>query len=73
MSQSYEFYAARASEAAAEAKNATLDNVRDRALRAQATFQALADQARAVTRRREKLENEKAAARAAATAEAGAN
>ena len=73
MSQSYEFYAARASEAAAEAKSATLDNVRDRALRAQATFQALADQARAVTRRREKLENEKAAARAAATAEAGAD
>ena len=73
MSQSYEFYAARASEAAAEAKSATLDNVRDRALRAQATFQALADQARAVTRRREKLENEKAAARAAATAEAGAH
>ena len=73
MSQSYEFYAARASEAAAEAKSATLDNVRDRALRAQATFQALADQARAVTRRRERLENEKAAARAAATAEAGAH
>ena len=73
MSQSYEFYAARASEAAAEAKTATLDNVRDSALRAQATFQALADQARAVTRRREKLDNDKAAARAAATAEAGAD
>ncbi len=77
MSQSYEFYSARARESAVEAQDATLDNVRDRALRAQATFQALADQARAVTRRREKLESEKAAARAAAraaaTAEAGAD
>lgn len=63
MSQTYEFYAARAAEAAADAKAATLDNVRERALRSQATWKALADQARAVSRQREKIEAEKAAAR----------
>ena len=35
--QTYEFYSARAAEAAADAQAATLDNVRDRALRAEAT------------------------------------
>lgn len=66
MSQSYEFYSARAKEAKAEAKAATLDNVRDRALRSEATWRGLADQARAVAKRREKLELEKAAEREAA-------
>ena len=65
MNQSHEFYAERAAEAKAEAGKATLDNVRDRALRAEATWQMLADQAHAVKRRRERLESEKAAARAA--------
>ncbi|MBX7483688.1 hypothetical protein [Qipengyuania qiaonensis] len=62
---SYEFYSARAAESAAEAKAATLDNVRERALRSKATWQALADQARAVVQQREKIETAKAAARAA--------
>lgn len=66
MSQTYEFYAARAREAAAEAKAATLDNVRDRALRSEATWLGLAQQARAVASRREKIEREKAAEREAA-------
>ena len=48
MSQTYEFYDARANESAAEAKAAALDNVRERALRSEATWRALADQARAV-------------------------
>lgn len=63
MQQTHEFYSARASEAAADAKAATLDNVRDRALRSQATWEALAAQARRVKTQREKLEAEKAAAR----------
>ena len=66
MSQTYEFYAARASEAAAEAKKATLDNVRERALRSEATWLGLAKQAQAVARRREKIELEKAVEREAA-------
>ena len=66
MSQTYEFYAARARESAAEAKAATLDNVRDRALRSEATWLGLAQQARAVASRREKIEREKAAEREAA-------
>ena len=66
MSQTYEFYASRAREAAAEAKAATLDNVRDRALRSEATWLGLAQQARAVASRREKIEREKAAEREAA-------
>ena len=63
VSQTYEFYAARAQEAAAEAKAATLDNVRDRALRSHATWQALAKQARDVAEQRRKLEQQKAAER----------
>ncbi|MBO6528222.1 hypothetical protein [Erythrobacter sp.] len=64
-SQTYEFYAARAAEAAADAKAATLDNVRERALRSEATWQALADQARAVAEQRRKIEAKKAAEREA--------
>ncbi len=65
MSQSYEFYSTRAREAAADAKAATLDNVRERALRAEATWRGLADQARAVARQRVKIESEKLAQREA--------
>ena len=54
----------------AEAKAAALDNVRDRALRAEATWRGLADQARAVAMERAKVEQEKAAQREAAAAEA---
>jgi len=57
----YEFYAERAEESAAAARAATLENVRERALRSAATWQALADKARAVTVRREKAAMLKAA------------
>lgn len=68
MQQTHEFYTARAAEAAADAKAATLDNVRERALRAEKTWKSLADQARRVKAQREKLEAEKAAEREAAAA-----
>ena len=69
MSQSYEFYSERADEAAAEAAAATLDNVRERNLRAQKTWSALAEQAHKVKAERIKAEETKAAARAAESAE----
>ena len=69
MSQSYEFYAARAKEAAAAAKKAVLDNVRDRELRAEKTWRGLAEQARAVAEQRDKIVREKAEARAAEEAQ----
>lgn len=65
MSQSYEFYAERAQEAADEAASATLDNVRERNLRAEKTWTALAEQARTVKAERIRTEETKAAARAA--------
>ncbi|MGN3974068.1 hypothetical protein [Tsuneonella sp. SYSU-LHT278] len=74
MSQTFEFYDARANQAAAEADAATLDNVRERNLRAEKTWRALADQARKVTVDRQKTEAEKAARRAEeAEAAAAAN
>ena len=68
MAQTYEFYTARAEEAAAEAAKASLANVRDRALRAEQTWRGLADQARGVAMQRRKIEREKAAEREAAQA-----
>ncbi|MGX7896933.1 hypothetical protein [Tsuneonella sp. HG222] len=65
MSQTFEFYDARANEAAAEAASATLDNVRDRNLRAEKTWRALATQARKVVVDRAKADNERAERRAA--------
>ena len=56
MSQTFDFYDARAKEAAAEAEAAVLDNVRERALRSAKTWRALADQARRVVVDREKAE-----------------
>ena len=70
MSQTFEFYDARAREAEAEADKATLDNVRDRNLRAAKTWQALANQAQRVLHDREKTEREKAAKRALEAADA---
>ncbi|MGV2497303.1 hypothetical protein [Pelagerythrobacter aerophilus] len=64
MSQTFEFYDARAKESAAEAKAAVLENVRERARRSEATWRALADQARAVAEERAKVEQQKAARRA---------
>ena len=65
MSQTFEFYNARAEEAAAEAGRAELTNVRDRALRAERTWRGLAEQARKVLRDREKADHERAARREA--------
>lgn len=65
MSQTYEFYAERAKEAADEAAAATLDNVRERNLRAAKTWSMLAEQARKVKSDREKAEATKLAHRAA--------
>lgn len=61
MSQTYEFYAERAREAAEEAASATLDNVRERNLRAEKTWSALAEQARKVKVDRLKAEETRAA------------
>lgn len=60
MTQTFEFYNARAEEAAADAKAATLDNVRDRNLRAEKTWRGLANQARRVLLDRQKTEAAKA-------------
>ena len=70
MSQTFEFYDARAREAAAEADAATLDNVRDRNLRAEQTWRGLAEQARKTLVEREKAERERAERRALEAAEA---
>lgn len=61
MSQGYKFYAARAVEAKAEAAEATLENVRLRALRSEAMWLQLADHARKVEADREKARREKEA------------
>lgn len=60
MALTYEFYLARAEEAATEAENATLDQVRERALRSEATWRGLAKQARSTVIAREKAAQEKA-------------
>ena len=60
MTQTFEFYNARAEEAAADAKAATLENVRDRNLRAEKTWRGLANQARRVLLDRQKTEAAKA-------------
>ena len=59
MSQSFEFYDARAREAAREAQEANLDNVRERNLRAEKTWRGLAHQALRVKADREKANSER--------------
>ena len=59
MADSYEFYRERADAAAAAAENATLDNVREREIRAEKTWRGLAEQARKVKLDREKSQREK--------------
>ncbi len=63
MSQTFEFYDARANESAAEAKDAVLSNVRDRALRSEKTWRGLAEQARKIADERVRVERSKAAKR----------
>ncbi|MEO1490375.1 MAG: hypothetical protein AAFR88_13215 [Pseudomonadota bacterium] len=65
MAQTYEFYAARADEAAARAEQATLDNVRDRELRAEKSWRGLAEQARKSVVAREEADAARAAKREA--------
>ena len=63
MAQTFEFYDERAKEAAAEAKTATLENVRERALRSEKAWRSMADQARKVAHDRQQAEAERAARR----------
>ena len=65
MAQTFEFYRDRADAAAAAAEQATLDNVRERELRAERTWRGLAEQARKVAEDRAKAAREKAEQRAA--------
>jgi len=69
MAQTWEFYAERAKESAAEASVAKLDNVRERALRSEATWLGLADQARRVAEERVKVEQQRVERREAENAE----
>lgn len=64
MSANHDFYLARAAEARADAAAAKLDNVRERCLRAEAAWTAMADRAGRSDRARERLADEKAAAAA---------
>jgi hypothetical protein len=68
LSQNYEFYNTRAKEAAAEAEAATLDNVRERALRSETAWREMADRAKQMEQEREvaRVEREKRQAEAKA-------
>jgi hypothetical protein len=63
MSVQQDFYAARAADARTEAQAATLDNVRDRCLRAASAWEAMADRAE----RGDKFRAKQAAAKEAAS------
>ena len=59
MADTYEACCERADAAALAARNATLENVREREIRAEKTWRGLAEKARSVAESREKLEREK--------------
>ena len=61
MAQTFEFYDERAKQSAAEAQVATLTNVRERALRSEKAWRAMADQALKISQERERAEAERAA------------
>ena len=65
MSAQHEFYLERAAEARAGASAATLDNVRDRWLRSEATWAEMAARSQRGEKTREKLIADKASERAA--------
>jgi hypothetical protein len=65
MSAQHEFYLQRAAEARAGAGAATLDNVRDRWLRSEASWTEMADRSERCEKQRLDLLSQKAAARAA--------
>lgn len=62
MSNQADFYLARAAEARAQAEAAALDNVRERCLRSEAAWMAMADRAERTDRAREERERAKAPA-----------
>ena len=64
MADTFKFYCERADAAAAAAKNSTLENVRERELRAEKTWRGLAMKAQAVAIQRDEVEREKAERRA---------
>ena len=68
MSVQTDFYRARAEEARADAGAASLDNVRERCLRAAAAWDNMAERASRTQRMRARIDAEKAAARAALAA-----
>ena len=68
----YDLYIQRAEEARSDADDAVLANVRDRCLRAEAAWKAMADRAARTENMRASLEAHKAAALAAAAADAEA-
>ena len=70
MSQTFQFYDARAKESAAEAEKAELVMVRERAERSAAVWRSLANQAKQVERDRAKAELVRAERRAAEAEEA---
>lgn len=61
MALSYEFLIERADQAASEAAGARLDNVRDRALRSEKAWRAMATQLREVAEGRERTRLERLA------------
>lgn len=63
MTLTYEFLIARADEASHEAGCAQLANVRDRALRAESAWRAMAEQVRKIARNRELADRERSARR----------
>jgi hypothetical protein len=69
MSNQHEFYLARAAEARADAESAKLDNVRERCLRSEAAWSAMAARVERSDRAREKLIHEKEAAAMASVAQ----
>ncbi|MGB3710251.1 MAG: hypothetical protein WA985_01025 [Erythrobacter sp.] len=72
MAQTFEFYTERADAAAAAAKEAELDNVKERELRSEKTWRGLAEQARKGAIEREKADAARVAKREA-EAEAAAS
>jgi hypothetical protein len=61
MAQTYEFYSERANAAAEAAENASLENVRQREMRAEKTWRGLAAHALKASDDREERENERLA------------
>ena len=69
MSQTFEFFDARATEAAIDAQEATLDRVRERALRSEAAWRQMAARAQLMEKERAKVAEARAERDAAEAAE----